>query len=111
MHLRGTVLWRKRFAPRGGHPAVAFTEEGSAEVAFYEAGRVRVAAISRDGVGTTSTFARVTGDQSFSDSILGDYRNADIPKNERVLLDYAWKLSKAPGEMTEADIDGLPLLR
>jgi eukaryotic-like serine/threonine-protein kinase len=60
--LRGTVLWRKRFAPRGGHPAVAFTEEGLAEVAFYEAGRVRVAAISRDGVGTTSTFARVTGD-------------------------------------------------
>ncbi len=61
--LRGTVLWRKRFAPRGGHPAVAFTEDGPAEVAFYEAGRVRVAAISRDGVGTTSTFARVTGDE------------------------------------------------
>jgi serine/threonine-protein kinase len=60
--VRGTLLWRKRFAPRGGHPAVAYTEEGPAEVAFYEAGRVRVAAISRDGVGTTSTFARVTGD-------------------------------------------------
>jgi serine/threonine protein kinase len=60
---RGTVLWRKRFAPRGGHPAVAFTAEGPAEVAFYEAGRVRVAAISRDGVGTTSTFAKVTGDE------------------------------------------------
>jgi hypothetical protein len=60
---KGTVLWRKRFAPKGGHPAVAFTDEGAAEVAFYEAGRVRVAAISRDGVGTTSTFARVTGDQ------------------------------------------------
>ncbi|HTB73406.1 MAG TPA: serine/threonine-protein kinase, partial [Polyangiaceae bacterium] len=57
---RGTVLWRKRFAPRGGHPAVAFTADGPAEVAFYEAGRVRVAAISRDGVGTTSTFAKVT---------------------------------------------------
>jgi serine/threonine-protein kinase len=60
---RGTVLWRKRFAPRGGHPAVAFTEDGPAEVAFYEAGRVRVAAISRDGVGTTTTFAKVTGDE------------------------------------------------
>ncbi len=60
---RGTVLWRKRFAPRGGHPAVAFTADGPAEVAFYEAGRVRVAAISRDGVGTTSTFAKVTGDE------------------------------------------------
>jgi serine/threonine protein kinase len=60
---RGTVLWRKRFAPRGGHPAVAFAADGPAEVAFYEAGRVRVAAISRDGVGTTSTFAKVTGDE------------------------------------------------
>jgi serine/threonine protein kinase len=60
---KGTVLWRKRFAPRGAHPAVSFTDEGAAEVAYYEAGRVRVAAISRDGVGTTSTFARMTGDQ------------------------------------------------
>jgi eukaryotic-like serine/threonine-protein kinase len=60
---RGTMLWRKRFAPRGGHPAVAFSADGTAEVAFYEAGRVRVAAISRDGVGTTTTFAKVTGDE------------------------------------------------
>ena len=60
---RGTMLWRKRFAPRGGHPAVTFTADGAAEVAFYEAGRVRVAGISRDGVGTTSTFAKVTGDE------------------------------------------------
>jgi serine/threonine-protein kinase len=61
--VRGTVLWRKRFAPKGSHPAVAFTEDGPAEVAFYEAGKVRVAPISRDGVGTTTTFAKVTGDE------------------------------------------------
>jgi serine/threonine-protein kinase len=60
---RGTMLWRKRFAPKGGHPAVAFATDGPAEVAFYEAGRVKMAAISRDGVGTTSTFAKVTGDE------------------------------------------------
>ncbi|MGO9838951.1 MAG: protein kinase domain-containing protein [Polyangiaceae bacterium] len=60
---KATLLWRKRFAPRGGHPAVAITQEGQAEVVFYEAGRVRVAAISRDGVGTTSTFAKVAGDE------------------------------------------------
>jgi serine/threonine protein kinase len=59
---KGTLLWRKRFAPRGGHPAVATSSDGDAEVVFYEAGRVRVASISRDGVGATSTFARVTGD-------------------------------------------------
>jgi serine/threonine-protein kinase len=61
--VRGTLLWRKRFAPRGGHPGIATTADGQGEVAFYEAGRVRVAAISRDGVGTTSTFAKVTGDE------------------------------------------------
>jgi serine/threonine protein kinase len=60
--VKGTMLWRKRFAPRGGHPAVAATPDGLAEIAYYESGRVRIAAVSRDGVGTTSTFARVTGD-------------------------------------------------
>jgi serine/threonine-protein kinase len=61
---KGTPLWRKRFAQHGGHPAVSEAADGQqAEVAFYEAGRVRIAAVSRDGVGTTSTFARVTGDQ------------------------------------------------
>jgi serine/threonine-protein kinase len=61
--VKGTMLWRKRFAPRGGHPAVATTADGAAEVAYYESGRVRMAAVSRDGVSTTSTFAKVTGDQ------------------------------------------------
>jgi serine/threonine-protein kinase len=59
---KGSVLWRKRFAPRGGHPAVGTSAEGLAQVAFYEGGRVRVASISRDGLGTTSTFAKVSGD-------------------------------------------------
>jgi serine/threonine-protein kinase len=60
---KGTLLWRKRLATHGGHPAVAATPDGQAEVAFYEAGRVRLAAISRDGVGPASTFAKVTGDE------------------------------------------------
>jgi hypothetical protein len=42
---------------------VATTPDGQAEVAFFEQGRVRVAAMSRDGVSTTSTFAKVTGDE------------------------------------------------
>jgi hypothetical protein len=62
--IKGTMLWRKRFAPRGGHPALMASQDGTiAELAYYEAGRVRVAAVTRDGVGTTSTFARVTGDE------------------------------------------------
>jgi serine/threonine-protein kinase len=60
--VRGTVVWRKRFAPHGGHPAVAPARDGQAAVAFYEGGRVRIASISRDGVGPSSLFGRVSGD-------------------------------------------------
>jgi eukaryotic-like serine/threonine-protein kinase len=60
--VHGTLLWRKRFAPRGGHPAVAAPAEGPAEVIFYEGGRVRVASISRDGIGVASTIAKVSGE-------------------------------------------------
>src|SRR5580658_620972 len=60
--VRGAVLWRKRFAPHGGHPAVAASREGQAAVAFYESGRVRIAVISRDGVGAPSPFGRASGD-------------------------------------------------
>jgi serine/threonine-protein kinase len=59
---RGTVLWRKRFAPHGGHPAVAVSRDGQAAVAFYEGGRVRIAPISRDGLGAPSLFAKASGD-------------------------------------------------
>ena len=53
------------------------------------------------------TLAKITGDQSFSDSVRRDYRSAGLPAKERVLLDYVWKLSRTPGEMTEADMNGL----
>jgi serine/threonine-protein kinase len=61
--VKGTLLWRKRFAPKGAHPALATNADGQGEVAFYEANRVRIAAVSRDGFGATTTFARITADQ------------------------------------------------
>lgn len=51
--------------------------------------------------------AKITGDPAFSDSVVRDYRSAGLSGKERVLLDYVWKLSKTPGEMTEADVEGL----
>ena len=51
--------------------------------------------------------ALVTGDQTFAQSILADYTRAGLANKERTLLDYVWKLSRSPGEMTQADIDGL----
>jgi serine/threonine-protein kinase len=58
----GALLWRKRFAPHGGHPAIAAAASGRVAVAYYEAGRVRVASVTRDGVGVPSVLARVSGD-------------------------------------------------
>jgi uncharacterized peroxidase-related enzyme len=51
--------------------------------------------------------AKITGDPSFAEAIRHDYTRAGLSKKERTLLDYAWKLSRAPGEMTQMDIDGL----
>lgn len=49
--------------------------------------------------------AKVTGDQAFADAILKDYTTAGLSRRERVLLDYAAKLSRAPGEMKAEDLD------
>ena len=61
--VKGIVIWRKKFAPNGSHPSLATSQDGQqVAVAYYEAGKVRVAALSRDGVGTTTTFGKVGGD-------------------------------------------------
>jgi uncharacterized peroxidase-related enzyme len=51
--------------------------------------------------------AAITGDAAFADSIRRDHRGAGLSRKEQVLLDYVWKLSRTPGEMTQADIEGL----
>jgi eukaryotic-like serine/threonine-protein kinase len=58
----GRVLWRKKFAPLGGHPSLA-TSGDKVEVAYYEKGFVRIAQLTRDGVGTPSTIARISDEQ------------------------------------------------
>ena len=51
--------------------------------------------------------AQITGDEAFAQSLLADYRQAGLDAKERALLDYVWKLSRTPGDMTRADIDKL----
>jgi uncharacterized peroxidase-related enzyme len=51
--------------------------------------------------------AQLTGDEAFAQSILRDYKQAQITDKERALLDYVWKLSRSPGEMAQADIEAL----
>ena len=51
--------------------------------------------------------AQITGDEAFAQSMLDDYRQAKLDAKERVLLDYVWKLSRSPGDMTQSDIQAL----
>jgi serine/threonine-protein kinase len=60
--VQGKVIWRKKFADKGGHPTLAASPEGEVEVAYFEKGSVRIATLTRDGVGAPSTFAKVYGD-------------------------------------------------
>jgi serine/threonine-protein kinase len=59
----GRVLWRKKFAPLGGHPSLATNSSGQVEVAYYEKGFVRIAQLTRDGVGSPSTLSRISNEQ------------------------------------------------
>jgi serine/threonine-protein kinase len=59
----GQLLWRKKFVVQGGKPSVGMGPKGEAAIAWFEQGRVRLAAIGREGVGAPSVLARVAGDQ------------------------------------------------
>ena len=51
--------------------------------------------------------AHVTGDSAFAQALLADYTRVALTPQERVLLDFVCKLSRSPGEMTQADMEGL----
>lgn len=51
--------------------------------------------------------ARITGDATFAEAIRADYTRAGLSHKERTLLDYVWKLTRTPGAVTQADIEGL----
>jgi serine/threonine-protein kinase len=67
---KGQAIWHKEFARQGSRPAVASAPWG-AGVAWFEGGRVRLAAISRDGVGDASVVARVGGLQPYPSLVPG----------------------------------------
>jgi serine/threonine-protein kinase len=58
----GTVTWRRPLAAKGTHPVLAASSAGQIMAAYYEAGKVRLATISRDGIGPVSTVAKVSQD-------------------------------------------------
>lgn len=58
---------------------------------------------------TTFQYARehaeATGNKKLTEQLTYDYRKAPLEDPDRALCDYALKLTLAPGEMTEEDID------
>jgi serine/threonine-protein kinase len=56
-------IWKKKFSPKGAHPAIGMTATGQAQLAWYEGTRVATASVTRDNVGQITKFARVTGEQ------------------------------------------------
>lgn len=54
----GRVQWRKKFSDKGGRPSIA-VHNGQVAISFYEAGRLKMAFLSRDGVIARSTLLRV----------------------------------------------------
>lgn len=46
----------------------------------------------------------MTGDEDFTAAIESDYRSAELTAADRAMLDYAAKLTRAPGDMTENDL-------
>src|SRR5437879_1213359 len=40
-------------------------------------------------------------------ALRADYRQADLPPRERAMLDYAWRLTVAPGAVQANDVDRL----
>jgi hypothetical protein len=52
------VQWRKKFSDKGGRPSIA-VKDGQVSIAFYEAGKLKMAFLSRDGVIAPSTILRI----------------------------------------------------
>jgi serine/threonine protein kinase len=54
----GRVQWHKKFSDKGGRPSIA-VHNGQVAISYYEAGKLKMAFLSRDGVIASSTLLRV----------------------------------------------------
>ncbi|WP_394822015.1 serine/threonine-protein kinase [Pendulispora albinea] len=59
----GRVLWRKKLGDKSSHPSLGVGTDGVVQLAYYDAGRIKMAPLTRDGVGVASVIGKVLGDQ------------------------------------------------
>jgi serine/threonine-protein kinase len=55
----GNPQWKKQISVKGGHPSLG-VNNGQVAVAYYDAGRLKMALLSREGVASASTLYRMT---------------------------------------------------
>ena len=60
----GKVIWKLRISDRATRPAIVDGAEGQVMVGYYEGGKVKVASFTLDGIGPSSTIAKVSGDHA-----------------------------------------------
>jgi eukaryotic-like serine/threonine-protein kinase len=61
--LQGRQVWHKQIvSSSGGRPSLGVGPMGDVAVTFYEQGKVKIAPLTRDGIGTRNSFAKVSGD-------------------------------------------------
>jgi hypothetical protein len=58
----GTIIWRKRFSAAATQVTVALDGTGRGLLAWLEGGRLKVATITKDGLGEASVAGRAVGD-------------------------------------------------
>lgn len=52
-------------------------------------------------------FGLESGNSQLAEQLVFDYREADLPLEDRLLCDYAVKLTKMPGQVTRSDVQRL----
>jgi eukaryotic-like serine/threonine-protein kinase len=61
---QGRHVWHKQIVSgAGGRPSLSVSESGAVSVVFYEQGKVKIAPVTRDGIGPRSAFGKISGDQ------------------------------------------------
>jgi hypothetical protein len=70
-HKERGPLWHREFAPKGKRPMLSHDQNGVV-MAYYEDSRVKLASLTRNGVGKASVVSRVNGYQPNPDLVPGD---------------------------------------
>ncbi|MCL2776562.1 MAG: serine/threonine protein kinase [Polyangiaceae bacterium] len=94
----GKVIWRKKLGDKSGHPSLG-VNRGQVAVAYYDAGKIKLSVLSRDGVTVPSVLVRVYDPSSPRPSLAG------VPdKNEWYLAWQDQESRNAPSEIYAARI-------